>query len=165
MRNNNKQWHRHYGVYGVCVNKRKELLVIEKNGGPYSGLWDLPGGSFENPESISECLIREIEEETGLCVSISENLSTFDILTNSPYNGFDYTHHIAMTYCIDIISDSEKEISEYVNDRSGSVENDSLGYKWISIDSFCEKNASSLVIKVCELINNKKSFEIIEYVI
>ena len=32
-----------------------------------------------------------------------------------------------MTYCIDIISDSEKEISEYVNDRSGSVENDSLG--------------------------------------
>ena len=43
MRNNNKQWHRHYGVYGVCVNKRKELLVIEKNGGPYSGLWDLPG--------------------------------------------------------------------------------------------------------------------------
>lgn len=30
MRNNNKQWHRHYGVYGVCVNKRKELLVIEK---------------------------------------------------------------------------------------------------------------------------------------
>lgn len=113
----------------------------------------------------SECLIREIEEETGLCVSISENLSTFDILTNSPYNGFDYTHHIAMTYCIDIISDSEKEISEYVNDRSGSVENDSLGYKWISIDSFCEKNASPLVIKVCELINNKKSFEIIEYVI
>lgn len=38
MRNNNKRWHRHYGVYGVCVNKRKELLVIEKNGGPYSGL-------------------------------------------------------------------------------------------------------------------------------
>lgn len=113
----------------------------------------------------SECLIREIEEETGLCVSISENLSTFDILINSPYNGFDYTHHIAMTYCIDIISDSEKEISEYVNDRSGSVENDSLGCKWISIDSFCEKNASPLVIKVCELINNKKSFEIIEYVI
>lgn len=67
--------------------------------------------------------------------------------------------------CIDIISDSEKEISEYVNDRSGSVENDSLGYKWISIDSFCEKNASPLVIKVCELIDNKKSFEIIEYVI
>ena len=92
-----------------------------------------------------------------MCVSISENLSTFDVLTNSPYNGFDYTHHIAMTYCIDIISDSEKEISEYVNDRSGSVENDSLGYKWISIDSFCEKNASPLVIKVCELINNKKS--------
>lgn len=100
-----------------------------------------------------------------MCVSISENLSTFDILTNSPYNGFDYTHHIAMTYCIDIISDSEKEISEYINDRSGSVENDSLGYKWISIDSFCEKNASPLVIKVCELINNKKSFEVIEYVI
>lgn len=70
-----------------------------------------------------------------------------------------------MTYCIAIISDSEKEISEYVNDRSGSVENDSLGYKWISIDSFYEKNASPLVIKVCELINNKKSFEIIEYVI
>ena len=29
MRNNNKQWHRHYGVYGVCVNKRKEASVYK----------------------------------------------------------------------------------------------------------------------------------------
>ena len=29
MRNNNKQWHRHYGVYGVCVNKRKETSVYK----------------------------------------------------------------------------------------------------------------------------------------
>ena len=74
-------------------------------------------------------------------------------------------HWQSKAHCIDIISDSEKEISEDVNNRSGSVENDFLGYKWISIDSFCEKNTSPLVIKVCELINNKKSFEVIEYVI
>ena len=121
-------------------------------------------GAISSQESMASAKVNLLDEE-DFDVSISENLSNFDILTNSPYNGFDYTHHIAMTYCIVFLSDSEKEISEYVNDRSGSVENDSLGYKWISIDSFCEKNASPLVIKVCELINNKKSFEIIEYVI
>ena len=127
MRNNNKQWHRHYGVFRMLNprNRRRNRIVC--------------------------FYFRKFEY--------------FRYIDKLPYNGFDYTHHIVMTYCIDIISDSEKEISEYVNDRSGSVENDSLGYKWISIDSFCEKNASPLVIKVCELINNKKSFEIIEYVI
>lgn len=39
MRNNNKRWHRHYGVYGVCVNKRKELLVIEKKADHILDCW------------------------------------------------------------------------------------------------------------------------------
>lgn len=30
MGQNNTKWHRHYGIYGVCLNERGNLLVIEK---------------------------------------------------------------------------------------------------------------------------------------
>ena len=39
-----KKYHRAFGVYGICVEDGN-LLVINKNGGPYTNRYDLPGGS------------------------------------------------------------------------------------------------------------------------
>lgn len=36
------------------------VLMIKRN-----GVWDLPKGKFENDESVQECAIREVSEETG----------------------------------------------------------------------------------------------------
>jgi 8-oxo-dGTP pyrophosphatase MutT (NUDIX family) len=37
-----------------------EILLIHRN-----GVWDLPKGKLEEGESIEECAVREVEEETG----------------------------------------------------------------------------------------------------
>lgn len=42
-------------------NGEKEVLLIERN-----GIWDLPKGKRETGESVSECAVREVSEETGL---------------------------------------------------------------------------------------------------
>lgn len=40
---------------------QQEVLLIRRN-----GVWDLPKGKLEESESIEECAIREVEEETGV---------------------------------------------------------------------------------------------------
>ncbi len=54
----------HRGVYGVIMQQNK-VLVIRKARGPYTGLYDLPGGSPEIGESPEQTVAREIREETN----------------------------------------------------------------------------------------------------
>lgn len=54
----------HKGIYGYIENNGKVMLIIKKRG-PYTGMYDLPGGSPETGESEEETLQREIMEETG----------------------------------------------------------------------------------------------------
>ena len=53
---------KHFGVYGLIIEDNKVVLV-KKNGGPYDGKFDLPGGSFEFSETPQEALKRELLEE------------------------------------------------------------------------------------------------------
>lgn len=46
---------------GVVENDKTKLLMIHRN-----GRWDLPKGHWEEGETIEECAIREVEEETGV---------------------------------------------------------------------------------------------------
>jgi hydrolase, NUDIX family len=46
---------------GVVQNKVGDILFIKRK-----GKWDLPKGKLEKGENISECALREVEEETGV---------------------------------------------------------------------------------------------------
>lgn len=46
---------------GVVRNGEGKVLMILRH-----GIWDLPKGKQEPGESIEECALREVEEETGL---------------------------------------------------------------------------------------------------
>lgn len=46
---------------GVVTNKEGKVLFIYRN-----NKWDLPKGKLEKNESIKECALREVEEETGV---------------------------------------------------------------------------------------------------
>lgn len=54
----------HKGIYGYIENNNQVMLIIKKRG-PYTGMYDLPGGSPEAGETEVETLKREIKEETG----------------------------------------------------------------------------------------------------
>ncbi len=45
---------------GLVFNKKDEILAIKR-----LGKWDLPKGKLKKGESIEECAMREVEEETG----------------------------------------------------------------------------------------------------
>lgn len=42
------EYRNHFGVYGICYRDNKLLCIRKnKNSGPYSGYYDLPGGYLE----------------------------------------------------------------------------------------------------------------------
>ncbi|MCW3118909.1 MAG: hydrolase, partial [Chitinophagaceae bacterium] len=46
---------------GFIVNEKDELLMIFRR-----GKWDLPKGKQDNGETLEQCAVREVREETGL---------------------------------------------------------------------------------------------------
>ena len=56
---------------GVVTNKEGKVLFIYRN-----DKWDLPKGKLEKGESIKECALREVEEETGVKGLKIENFLT-----------------------------------------------------------------------------------------
>lgn len=47
---------------GVVISGDTSLILLIKR----NGVWDLPKGKLENGETIPECALREVAEETGL---------------------------------------------------------------------------------------------------
>jgi len=63
-------------VTGILIEEEK-LLLVEQDV-TNSRNWSLPGGRLEFGETIEQCLIREIKEETGLDISIGGLLYIYD---------------------------------------------------------------------------------------
>ncbi len=47
----------------IIENERQEILLIRRRD---FGIWALPAGGLEIGETMQECVLREVEEETGL---------------------------------------------------------------------------------------------------
>ena len=63
---------------GFVQNEREELLLMLRR-----GKWDLPKGKLDKGESLEQCAIREVKEETGL---VSVKLKKFLLVTYHTYD-------------------------------------------------------------------------------
>ena len=52
--------------FGLVVNDRREILLIQRAYGEHKGKWSLPGGHQDKGESLRRTAIRETKEETGI---------------------------------------------------------------------------------------------------
>jgi|SRR3989338_1775539 len=53
---------------GVFVVRDNKILFHKRKNAHGDGTWSLPGGHLEFGESWEQCAIREVFEETGLCI-------------------------------------------------------------------------------------------------
>ena len=133
----------HFGVYGICLQDGK-LLCIEKTRGPYQHRFDLPGGSQELGEGLTETLKREVLEETGYTLIRYSNPRMYDVLVQEEGKDF-AVHHIMAFYDIALdFEHSQNSISQEVFDGS----NDSANVLWLNLEEITTENASPLVLKV-----------------
>lgn len=143
-----KKYHRAFGVYGICYENGK-LLVINKSGGPYINRYDLPGGSLEEAESLAIAMKREFLEETGLEIEIKQNIGVTDFMLPWEWKEFTDVHHIAVFYQVKVVSGELTKPLQFEGQ-------DSLGALWVSKEDVTVDNASPLVLKAFEWINNKQ---------
>ena len=133
----------HFGVYGVCLQGGR-LLCIEKTRGPYQHRYDLPGGSQQVGEGLTETLIREVLEETGYTVRSYSNPRIYDVFVREELKNF-MVHHIMAFYDIALdFEHSQNSISQEVLDGS----NDSANALWLNLEEITADNASPLVLQV-----------------
>lgn len=138
----NKKFHRAFGVYGLFFNEGK-LLVINKNGGPYINRFDLQGGSLEEAESLTVAMKREFLEETGIEIEIVKSLGVIDFILPWEWREFTHVHHIGAYYLVNKVGG--KLITPKQFDGQ-----DSLGALWVSENEVTVNNASPLVLKAFE---------------
>uniref|UniRef100_A0A7S0RVA8 Nudix hydrolase domain-containing protein n=1 Tax=Chlamydomonas leiostraca TaxID=1034604 RepID=A0A7S0RVA8_9CHLO len=61
-----------------------EVLLIKRGKEPNKGLWCFPGGSQELGETIAECAVREVLEETGVKIRHMGSPETFSSSLDNP---------------------------------------------------------------------------------
>lgn len=79
------------------LNDKNELLVCRRALEPAKGTLDLPGGFVDPNETLEECCLREIKEETGCQAEILRYL--FSSHNVYPFSGFNVHTVDAMFLC------------------------------------------------------------------
>ncbi|WP_342562028.1 NUDIX hydrolase [Paenibacillus sp. FSL R7-0345] len=133
----------HFGVYGICIRDGK-LLLIHKGRGPYTGRYDLPGGRLESDEALIDGLVREFREETGLSVSVKNNLGTYDFFVRYQEDFYTHMHHIAALYMVEVKEDQQAAPIEMFAGQ------DSLGAVWVELEEISLELASPVAVLAAE---------------
>ena len=64
---------------GILLDdKGRYLLGQRPEGKPYAGYWEVPGGKIEKGETVFEALKRELQEELGIDIQSSEELTVLE---------------------------------------------------------------------------------------
>lgn len=150
-KNGNKiKAHTHIGVYGIVI-KDDKILLIKKVTGPYDGLLDLPGGSFEFGETPKETLVRELQEEAGIKPRNYELFDTDSVIAKWNYNNdIIKVHHIGIFY---LVKDYEGRVKD--NIELDKQNDDSLGASFYNIKDLKKDNLSLITILELEKLGYK----------
>ncbi|PZM83596.1 hypothetical protein DLH72_03565 [Candidatus Gracilibacteria bacterium] len=133
------------GVYALLKYK-ENIVVILKKRGPFTGLYDLPGGKIEHGENSIFSLKRELEEEIGLSekdFEIKKLLTVEEDFVKHIWEGKEKDEHIiAIVYEVEIL---KKNLDFDFIEKGG----DSAGIKLISINdiNFPKTNILNKVLK------------------
>jgi 8-oxo-dGTP pyrophosphatase MutT (NUDIX family) len=82
------------GARAVVRDREGRLLLIRRSD---NGMWALPAGAMELGESIADCAVREVREETGL---VALRITPFAIYSGPAYtftNMYGDTYQLFMT--------------------------------------------------------------------
>ncbi len=91
------------GVGAVILSASGEVLLVKRRHEPLAGQGSLPGGKLELGETLEAGVAREIEEETGLVVTVGPVVEVFDRILLDDEAKVRY-HFVLIDYLCDVRS-------------------------------------------------------------
>lgn len=64
-------------VDAVVTDENGKIILIRRKNTPFQGSWALPGGFVEYGETVEKAILREVKEETGILIEISELVGVY----------------------------------------------------------------------------------------
>lgn len=110
-------------VLGVVINNKKVLLAKrdDPDDPQFHNKWELPGGAVDDGETLSEAVLREVCEETGLKVKLISKLPAVTIGAMSNYAKSQGAQgHILLAYFCKVIG----------GELGKNIDNESSELKW-----------------------------------
>ena len=70
----------------IVITKEAEpkVLLIQRGDQPFKGGWAFPGGFMNMDETTEQCAVRELEEETGLQLSMIQQIGAYSKVDRDP---------------------------------------------------------------------------------
>ncbi|HEY3419402.1 MAG TPA: NUDIX domain-containing protein [Methanomassiliicoccales archaeon] len=65
-----------------------QVVLIKRGREPFKGMYALPGGIVEYGETVEECVVREMEEETGLKTEVLDLVGVYSAANRDPRGHF-----------------------------------------------------------------------------
>ena len=103
------------GVGIVCFHG-DDVLLIKRGNPPRAGGWSLPGGRQKLGETVRDCALRELVEETGVAAAIGPLVDVVDSMTRDGENGLQY-HYTLVDFRADWISGDPRAGSDAADAR------------------------------------------------
>jgi 8-oxo-dGTP pyrophosphatase MutT (NUDIX family) len=147
-------------VYGILINKEKEVLVSDEYiRGSY--FTKFPGGGLEFGEGTRDCLKREFMEEMNLKVEVGEHLYTTDFYQESAFRAGQQI--VSIYYLVTPLEDIRVPLRSspfhfdddqlLVYNQKGEIES----FRFIPWELFSEETVSLPIDKVVARLIKEKS--------
>lgn len=88
---------------GIICFKGEDVLMIKRGKPPRAGAWSLPGGRQKLAETVRDCALRELVQETGVEATIGPLVDVVDSMTRDEDGGLQY-HYTLVDFRADWIS-------------------------------------------------------------
>ena len=88
---------------GVVVWRGDQVLLVRRGRAPRKGDWSIPGGLQELGETVGETALREVLEETGLTVRLTDQLGVVDSVRRDDAGRVEY-HYTLIEFAAEWVS-------------------------------------------------------------
>jgi len=130
------------GVKALIVKEGRILLLREAryDEGTNEGKWDVPGGRILPEESLSEGLMREVREESGLEIRQGDVLSvseTFPVIKGEPSH-IVRIHYLAEYKSGEVVLSKDHDVYEWVEAATLAGKDYMGGVRELCVDYFAK---------------------------
>jgi ADP-ribose pyrophosphatase YjhB (NUDIX family) len=88
---------RFFHTTDVIIEKGRKIVIVVRAKEPFKGMLEWVGGHVEENETVEECAIREVKEETGLNVKLKGILGVYSEPSRDPRGPTITTAFVAKT--------------------------------------------------------------------